>query len=219
MIDWPDSKHLRELIETTEQAIRNQSDAAIDGAKCLVECVCITILEEYGAEYSKEDSPSKLVNLTAKALGIDTENSDQAIKKIASGLITATQGLSELRNSNGPLGHGRHLLHGSVGPRHRVLAVATAEAIAVTLYEAYSAKGANLRYTSRPFDNDDEINRRVDMAVEVDFDEDSYEIVVNEFLTFRPSQILYVFDRPAYIELYTELETVEIEDDGNVGAS
>lgn len=219
LAEWPDAEHLRDLIQTTEEAINAGSDWAIDGAKCLVECVCKTILEEHGAEFESSDSPAKLVRRTANCLGLTDEDGNDALRDIVSGLITATNGLSALRNSSGPLGHGRHALHPPLGHRHRRLAISTAEAVVVTLYEAHTAKPLNLRHTRKGFDHDAEINVLIDGAVEVWWDIELGQIILNGFLAFRPSEILYSLDRGAYVELFKELENTEPGDELDVGAS
>ncbi|MBW7996820.1 MAG: abortive infection family protein [Candidatus Glassbacteria bacterium] len=216
--DWPDSGHLRELIETTEAAIHEGSDKALDGAKCIVECVCKTILSEHGQACPSDASPAKLVTLAARTVGLDVETVDTALRDIASGLITATRGLSELRNSNGPLGHGRDVVHQSVGHRHRTLAAATAEAIAVILYEAHAARPLNLGHTRREYNEEADENERMDTAVSVSVDEDNNHIVINDFLTFRPSQVLYALDRGAYVDVLSDLPEEEPEGEEEVAA-
>lgn len=61
--DW-DSTHIAEIIETIEAGLREESDKAIDGAKCLIEAVCKTILTERGQEIGKTESPGTLIKKT-----------------------------------------------------------------------------------------------------------------------------------------------------------
>lgn len=203
--DWNHPKHLNELIEETEEAVRKGSDKAIDGAKCLVECVCKTLLTEHGIEPKKDADVSWLVKKAATALGISADEGDGPLRQIASGLSTITQGLSELRNSSGPMAHGKRADHPQLSRHHRMLAVATAEAIAVILYEAHVERPLNLKFTRRPYDPDDAVNERVDAAILMSVDEETSEIVLNEAMRFRPSQILYDLDREAYVDVVNSL--------------
>jgi len=203
--DWNYPPHLKELIEETEDAVRKGSDKAIDGAKCLMECVCKTILEEHGVEYKKDCDVNWLVKKTATALGISPDNGDGPLRQIASGLSTITQGLAELRNDAGPLGHGKRADHPPLSRHHRTLAVATAEAVAVVLYEAHAERPLNLKFTRKPYDPEEYLNERIDAAVTVSVDLETSELIVNDSMRFRPSQIMYELDREAYVDIVNSL--------------
>ena len=163
---------------------------------------------------------AQAVVAAARTVGIEEGSSDRCLQQMASGLATATQGLSELRNVTGPLGHGRHPLHASVGDQHRLLSVHTAENIAVILYAAHKRLPLNVRHTRRDFDEDAAINDVVDQGVLVSFDDDTGEVVINEDLKFRPSQILYILDRAAYVDVVSNLPPAleAEEDDGDAVA-
>lgn len=65
--------HLQEIIEEVETGIRNNSDKAFDGSKCLIECTCKTILAERGEEANPNIKLVALVKKTAEKLGINSE--------------------------------------------------------------------------------------------------------------------------------------------------
>jgi Abortive infection C-terminus len=216
LADWNNPQYLKELIEETEGAVRDGSDRAIDGAKCLIECVCKTILDEHGVAYKKDIDVIPLVKRTASTLGISADQGDGPLRQIASGLTTITQGLAELRNEAGPFGHGKRADHPALRRPHRTLAVITAEAIAVILYEAHVERPLNLKFTRKPYDPEDGINERIDLAVQVGFDADTHEFIINDAMRFRPSQVMYELDREAYIDVVSTLPENGAEPPGDL---
>lgn len=196
--DWK-SDHLGEIIAVIEKGLREESDTAIDGAKCLIECVCKTVLNERGRDIGRTDSPSVLIRKVTQELAIADENGGSGLQQMIRGMTGATDGLEGVRNAFGPLGHGRDAKHTKLGDWHRLMAVRTAETIAVLLYEAHCARATNLRYTRAEFDEGDQENRKIDRLADIQIDEETLEIVINEAYRYRPSQILYDLDREGYM--------------------
>lgn len=196
--DWK-SSHLEEIIVIIEEGLRNESDTVIDGAKCLIEAICKTILRERGRDAGKTDSPGTLIRKTTQALEISEVDGGESLQQMIRGMTSATDGLEAMRNAFGPLGHGRDAKHGKLGDWHRLMAVRTAETISVLLYEAHRARTTNLRYTRDPFDEDDVNNKKIDRLADIQIDGDSFEVIINEAYRYRPSQILYELDREGYM--------------------
>jgi hypothetical protein len=197
---WDNSNHLTEIIDTIEAGLRDESDTAIDGAKCLIESVCKTILAERGVKLGSTDSPAALMRMTTQALKISEDEGDEHLQVMIRGMTAATNGLTSMRDAFGPLAHGRDANHVKLGDWHRLMAVRTAETIVVLLYEAHNARTINYEFTRKPFDENDPENQKIDEAAVVEFDDEDHEVVIDEFLRFRPSEILYVLDRLGYID-------------------
>ncbi len=216
LADWQ-SAHLDEIVAKIESGLRDESDSAIDGAKCLIEAVCKTILSERGGEIDRTDSPGKLLRKTAHVLSIFDEEGGENLKQMVQGMTNAANGLESLRNAFGPMGHGRDAKHGKLGDWHRLMAVRTAETISVLLYEAHCARVVNLKYSRASFNEDDPENEKIDRLADIQIDPESREIVVNEAYRYRPSQLLYELDREGYINERTKAanlaEDEEIEGD------
>jgi hypothetical protein len=210
---WDSSKHLTEIIETIETGLREESDTVIDGAKCLVEAVCKTILLERGAEIGRTDSPAALLRKTTQTLGITEELGGDMLRDMIRGMTAATNGLASMRDAFGPLCHGRDAAHEKLGDWHRLMAVRSAETIVVLLYEAHTARAINLRFTRKPFDENDPANQQIDEAALVEFDDETHEVVINEFLRFRPSEILYAFDRESYVDEKEKAAGIDVEEE------
>lgn len=213
MLEEWESSHLEEIIGIIEKGLREESDTAIDGAKCLIEAVCKTILTERGRDIGKTDSPGTLIRKTTQALEIADEDGGDSVQQMIRGMTGATDGLESLRNSFGPLGHGRDAKHNKLGDWHRLMAVRTAETISVLLYEAHCARTTNLRYTRTEFDEEDSDNKKIDRLADVQIDPDTFEIVINEAYRYRPSQILYDLDREGYMNERTKAADLPEEEE------
>ncbi len=196
--EW-DSTHLEEIVETIERGLREESDTAIDGAKCLIEAVCKTILNERGKDIGARESPGTLIRKTTQALDLNDDEGGECLQQMVRGMTGAAGGLEAMRDAFGPLAHGRDAHHIKLGDWHRLMAVRTAETIAVLLFEAHFARTTNLRYTRAPFNEEDSENHNIDRVADIQIDADSFEIVINEAYRYRPSQILYELDREGYM--------------------
>lgn len=189
--------HLQEIIEEVETGIRNNSDKAFDGSKCLIECTCKTILAERGEEVDPNIKLTALVKKTAEKLGINSGLGED-FRNMLSGLTTTTQAVANIRNSYGPLAHGRDAAHEPIGGYQRYMAAKMAEMVSVMLYQIHTGVPADLLHTRQEYDDKSLDNVLIDSAVLVDGVSDANEIVFADYGVFRPSQILYALDREAY---------------------
>jgi hypothetical protein len=198
LLRW-DSDHLREIIDAIEKGLREESDTGIDGAKCLVESICKTILTERGQEFGKTDSIGTLIRKTTQALDISVQDGGDNLQQMVRSMTGAADGLEALRNAFGPLGHGRDAKHQKLGDWHRLMAARTAETICALLYDAHCGSETNLLHTRDPYDEDDPENYKIDRTADIQIDTETFEIVINEAYRYRPSQILYDLDRDGYV--------------------
>ena len=189
--------HLQEIIEEVETGIRNNSDKAFDGSKCLIECTCKTILAERGEEANPNIKLVALVKKTAEKLGINSELGED-FRNMLSGLTTTTQAVANIRNSYGPMSHGKDAAHERIGGYQRYMVARMAEMVSVMMYQMHTGVPVDLLHTRREYDDKDIANSLVDLAVMVDVDEETNEISFADYGVFRPSQILYALDRQAY---------------------
>jgi hypothetical protein len=211
LLKW-DSDHLREIIDAVEKGLRDESDTGIDGAKCLVEAVCKTILTERGQEFGNSDSIGTLIRKTTQALGISDQDAGDNLQQMVRSMTGAVDGLQALRNAFGPLGHGHDANHAKLGDWHRLMAARTAETICALLFEAHCGREKNLLYTRDPFDEEDLGNHKIDRTADIQIDAETFEIVINEAYRYRPSQILYDLDRDGYINERTKAMSLPDED-------
>lgn len=189
--------HLQEIIEEVETGIRNNSDKAFDGSKCLIECTCKTILKERGEETEADIKLTALVKKTAEKLGINSGLGDD-FRNMLSGLTTTAQAVANIRNSYGPLAHGKDAAHECIGGYQRYMAAKMAEMVSVMLYQIHSGVPADLLHTRQEYDGQNIENTKIDDAVLVEVNDETNEINLIDYGVFRPSHILYALDRQAY---------------------
>jgi hypothetical protein len=190
-------QHLQEIIEEVETGIRNNSDKAFDGSKCLIECTCKTILAERGENVEADIKLVTLVKKTAEKLGINSGLGED-FRNMLSGITTTTQAVANIRNSYGPLSHGKDAMHERIGGYQRYMAAKMAEMVSVMLYQIHKGVPADLLHTRQEYDEDHNNNTMVDEAILIEVDSETNEINFVDYGIFRPSQILYALDRQAY---------------------
>ncbi len=189
--------HLQEIIEEVETGIRNNSDKAFDGSKCLIECTCKTILAERGETVEANIAVHQLVKKTAEKLGIRSEFGEE-FRSLLSGLSATALAVATIRNNYGPLGHGRDAAHERIGGYQRYMAAKMAEMVSVMLYQIHTGVPADLMHTREEYDQEHVKNSLIDVIVDVQVDDETNEINFADYGVFRPSQILYALDRQAY---------------------
>jgi hypothetical protein len=196
---WPESKSLKAAIAHVEKAMDENSDTAIDAAKCLVESLCKTILIERGGKPEPNPKIQPLLKETCVALGLSETEGGECVRNMVSGMATAIQALAELRNQFGPLGHGRDAYHAGAQDWQRTIAVRSAEAICVLIHESYRRLPALDEYSRRPYRDNLPLHEAMDRLADVKVNEETNEIIING-VPVRPSRILWDYDRIAYIE-------------------
>jgi hypothetical protein len=142
-----DAEHISQQVTRMEGAVDTDPDLAIGTAKEFVESICKTILDERGEAYGKNDDLLTLVRKTTKVLQLtpgdiaDTARAAVTIKRMLMNLATLVQGSAELRNAYGT-GHGKSKSQARtrLSPRHARLAVGTAAALGVFMYETHEAR-------------------------------------------------------------------------------
>lgn len=145
------SAYIHSQIELMNSNIEKNPYEAIGKAKDLLESVLISILDELGVEYNKDDSLLKVEKAVRKELNLINEKiKNNTLKKenerkvkinnavvlIISGLGNITHGMSELRNLIGS-GHGKSKSFEMVPSRYARLAVGMASTYSVFLLETY----------------------------------------------------------------------------------
>lgn len=144
------TEYINKQIKIMQEAIDNNPYLAIGTAKELVETCLRTIIEEYGEIVDKD---TDLLLLTKKALKYlklvpesipESAKGETSIKSLLRNLAQITQSMAEIRNLYGS-GHGRIANFKGLSARHSRLAVSSATAFVMFIYETYQenkSKGA-----------------------------------------------------------------------------
>lgn len=195
--------HIEEHIEEIEQAVVKNPGLAFDLAKVLIESVCRTILKEQEVPYSRDEGVTDLFRKTHQNLSFlpSTANNEsdirRSLEKSLSGLHSAIQGISELRNRCGFASHGDDGLRPKMEKIQALLVAEATDAIIGFLHSVHR----RYQKPSPRFDDNDAFNNHVDEIVG--------PIHVLESV-FRASEILFHMERKTYDIYLTEFDGNEL---------
>jgi hypothetical protein len=212
---WPDAPTLSRCYEALTTCFDGNAHGMVEHVKSFIECVCITILAEFG-EPKPPSNPTATVLLRAalRPLGFQNTKGASKLDKVLSGFNTLTDALTEMRNDQGAVAHGKDAFLDAVTADHARAFLHAGDAILSVLLNALEGKEPNLTATREPYQNFAPLNDRIDRAVSVKVrvdDEGDRPIVVfavatgpaDEAIEIRvePSKLLYGTDRSAYVEV------------------
>jgi hypothetical protein len=135
---------LLEHLARIDAGIATDPAAAIASAKELVESACKFVLDDYSVRYDRGSSLPDLYKAVAKELRLsresvpDSARGSHAAHRVLQNLMTAVQGLAELRNELG-LGHGRTTASPALA-RHARLAANSARAVVEFVLDTWHAR-------------------------------------------------------------------------------
>ncbi|MBW1616061.1 MAG: abortive infection family protein [Deltaproteobacteria bacterium] len=126
-----------------EKALKRRDDdpeGAITASRSLLESVCKHILDEIGVDYDNKSDLRKLYKATATNLNISpSQDTEQDLKKILSGVFSIVQGLGSLRNKIG-VAHGQGEKKVEPNLHYAELAVNLSGALASFLIATYEMR-------------------------------------------------------------------------------
>lgn len=138
-------------IKRMESGLSSDPELAIGTAKEFIETICRTILADRKTEVPFVSLP-RLVQLAVRSLPIvpaeaaNRLGNAERVERVLVALASIGQGLAELRNPFGT-GHGKAADHVGLDLRHAALAVRSATAVGVFLFEIHDD---DLRYPRDP---------------------------------------------------------------------
>lgn len=131
-----------------ERAIQNAEhdpEDAVTAACATLEAVCRSILVELELTLPAKKDVSALMRAVQEPLGLSPGRNDlpdlvaQDVRKVLSGLTTATEGIGALRTHGGDA-HGRERGHRRIDPRIARLAIHAASTVSLFLIETWERK-------------------------------------------------------------------------------
>ncbi|MDI1318566.1 MAG: abortive infection family protein [bacterium] len=215
---WPQAPALAKYHEAISNCIAGDGHGVVEHVKSFIECVCITILGEFGEPLPTSDPTStQLLGAALKSLGLQNSRGASKLDKILSAFNKLSDALSEMRNENGPVAHGKDGFLDVIEEDHARSFLHTGDAIVGLLLNALEGKQPNLLFTREPYERFkhlcDRIDRSVGIEAEVDLDGAGPVLVVSltvggreEAIELRiePSRLLYGIDRTAFLGVLTE---------------
>jgi hypothetical protein len=173
---------------------------------------------------SSTPSTTDLLVAALSPLGLRNTRGASKLDKVLSGFNRLTDALTEMRNDNGPVAHGKDAFLDALTADHARAFLHAGDAILGVLLNALEGKQPDLTVTREPYESFPHLNERIDRAVSVEarIDEDGERPMVvfsvatgprGEAIELRvePSRLLYGIDRSAYIEVLRTADLVVAE--------
>jgi Arc/MetJ family transcription regulator len=214
---WPEAPTLSNHYKAVAENHAGSGHGLIGTVKSFIECVCLTILGEFGKPMPSSDpSTTELLVEALRVLGLQNSRGASKIDKLLSAHNRMADALSEMRNENDPVAHGKDGFLDTLTINERRAFLVTADTILALLLFAHDGTEPDLHYTREPYERFAHLHERVDRAVTVEAaieDDGEHQVVVVTLRTvglsegiqlrFEPSRLLYATDREAYVELLT----------------
>ena len=215
---WPQAPALAQYYTAISACIAGNGHGVVEYVKSFIECVCITIIREFGETLPSADPTStQLLNAALKALGLQNSRGASKLDKVLSAFNKMSDALSEMRNENGRVAHGKDGFLDAIEVDHARSFLHIGDAIVGVLLNALEGKQPNLLVTREPYERFAHLCERIDRSVavnaKVEFDDDLPVLIVSlsigskpESIDLRiePSRLLYGIDRTAFVGVLSD---------------
>ncbi|TDM05096.1 MAG: hypothetical protein C4K60_20085 [Ideonella sp. MAG2] len=210
---WRDAPMLQHTFEALQTSLESESDASIDAAKGVVECVCRVVIDQLDDPTAplKPRDEAPITQWVSAAIRL-LRPSDVRDRQFAD-LIKHHNGLAEslrvLRNDAGPLSHGKDGFIQALSVYHRRTAILAADALVAFLHKAYLDAQLDPISSREPWERFAEENSLIDAHVGLAVDAEDGDSPTLRFLlpggdelpiNIEVSRLLYQLDRDAYVE-------------------
>jgi len=219
---WPDAPTLTKCHEALRACFDTNAHGQVEHVKSFIESVCLTIMGELREPMpSATPSTTDLLVAALNPLGLRNTRGASKLDKVLSGFNRLADALTEMRNDNGPVAHGKDAFLDALTTDHARAFLHAGDAILGVLLNALEGKQPDLTVTREPYESFPHLNERIDRAVSVEarIDEEGERPMVvfsvatgprGEAIELRvePSRLLYGIDRSAYIEVLKTADLV-----------
>lgn len=222
---WPDAPTLTKCHEALRACFDTNANGQVEHVKSFIESVCLTIMGELREPMpSATPSTTDLLTAALRPLGFQSRRGASKLDKVLSGFNRLASALTEMRDENGPLAHGKDAFLDPLTADHARAFLHVGDALLGVLLNALEGKQPDLTVTREPYESFPHLNERIDRAVSVkariDGDGERPMVVFSiatgpqdEAIELRvePSRLLYGIDRSAYIEVLRTADLVVAE--------
>jgi hypothetical protein len=211
---WVDAPALSEHYQSVLESYGGNSYGLMATIKSFIECVCLTILGEFGkSSPSATPTTTELLVEALRCLGLQNTRGASKVDKLLSAHNKMADALSDIRNEDCPLAHGKDGFLDTLTNNERRAFLITADTLLALLLSALEGKEPDLEYTREPYERFEYLHDRIDRNIVADAtteeDGDRQLVVVTLRtgslqegfeLRIEPSRLLYAIDRTAYVE-------------------
>jgi len=214
---WFQAPTLVAHYHTLAEAYEGTGQALLETVKSFIECVCRTIIADFGGTMVAGDpSTTELLVAALEHLGLRNTRGASKFDRVLSAHNKLADALNECRNHDGPLAHGKDGFIDALAEHHVRMYLLTGDTILSLLLGALTGKQPDLNHTREPYERfahfNSAIDRNIGTAASVDLDNG---LVVLQFKTHglpdglelhvEPSRLLYQLDRAAFVEVLDSL--------------
>jgi hypothetical protein len=224
---WPQAPGLTQYHAAIDHCIAGNGHGVVEHVKSFIECVCITIIGEFGEQLTSTDpTATQLLVEALRILGLQNSRGASKLDKVLSAFNKMSDALTEMRNEHGPVAHGKDGFLDAIEEDHARSFLHTGDAIVGVLLNALEGKQPNLLVTREPYERFAHLCERIDRSVsikaKVEFENDLPVLVVSlsiankpeaTDLRIEPSRLLYGIDRTAFVGVLSDVPEKLEEDD------
>jgi hypothetical protein len=211
---WLEAPTLATHYDSVVKSYEGNGYGIIATVKSFIECVCITILGEFGKSSPSDAGTTLLLGEALKTLGLDSGRGSSKLGKLLSAHNKMADALNEMRNEHDPVAHGKDGFLDALTTNECRAFLVTADTILALLLAAYEGTEPDLRFTREPYERFERFHDRVDHATSIEADVDTdgdVETLIVRLSTatlpdgfeirLEPSKLLYAVDREMYVQL------------------
>src|SRR5579862_3758148 len=212
---WAEAATLSQHYDSVVESYQGSTHDLIGSTRSFIECVCRTILSEFGKpEPPSNSNTTYLLREALKTLGFENSRGASRLDDILTAHNTMADALSFMRNHHDPGAHGKDGFLDTLSTNECRAYLITADTILALLLAAYEGTEPNLRFTREPYERFERLHDRVDHATsieaEVDTDGNVETLIVRLStatlpdgfeIRLEPSKLLYAVDREMYVQL------------------
>jgi hypothetical protein len=211
---WQEAPTLSSHYDAVVASYEGSAYGIIASVKSFIECVCITILGEFGKTSPSDATTTLLLGEALRTLGLDSGRGASKVGKLLSAHNKMADALNEMRNEHDPVAHGKDGFLDALTTNECRAFLVTADTILALILAAYEGTEPDLRFTREPYERFARFHDRVDQATSIDADvnaDGDVETLVVRLRTatlpegfeirLEPSKLLYAVDREMYVQL------------------
>lgn len=187
--------HIEEQVKGIERSVIENPGLTFDLAKTLIESVCRTVLGERSVAFDEADDLPKLFRAATNQLPFlpATASSEaevrDSLRRTLGGLVTAVQGICELRNKCGFASHGSGAPRPAMESVQAMLAAEAADTIVGFLHRVHRQDRAPLPSPRALYEDNPGFNESVD---------EIHGLIRVFDVEFRPSEVLFQMEPESY---------------------
>lgn len=218
---WPDAPNMQAHYEDLAKTFEENGSSLLELCKSFLEMVCITVLSEIG-EPLPGNNPSTTQFLVAvlDKLGLRNTRGASAFDKVLSVHNKLADALTEVRNQEGSVAHGKDGFLDVMSDRHARVYLLSADTIISLILNAYEGVEPSILHTREKHTRYKYHNDKIDAGTVVNAEVDEDGMLVLSFragsqregegieLRTPTSELLYYLDRQAYMDVIVALRGV-----------